>query len=290
MKLRKRASNLPYTTIRSFSKYYNLLLILVVFTTGTLRAQNKNLPPALSGVGLQEMLGDSLNLDLTFKDAYGNEVQLERYFDGKTPVILNFVYHDCPMLCSIVLESLTETLRSMPWTPGKQFKVLTISFSAIETPEMALTAKERIIRKLGRPEASEGWHFLTGGETSIVSLTESVGFTFKWIESAGEFAHPSALIFISGDGLITRYINGINYPAADVRRALVEASDGKVGSPLDQVLLYCFRYDPDSNSYVLHATNLMRIGGLFTLLVIAIGLFVFWRRERHTQKKKFSGA
>ena len=248
-------------------------------------AQISDLPTSLNGVGLDQLLGESISADVLFNDASGEEVSISELLDGKTPVILNFVYHDCPMLCSVVLDSFTETLKQMPWTPGDQFDVFTVSFSAEETPEMAFDAKERILKKLGKPEAATGWHFLTGSEESISSLTESVGFKFKWVESTQEFAHPSALIFVSGDGVITRYINGVNYPAADVRRAVVEASEGKVGSALDQVLLYCYRYDPDSNSYVLHATNLMKVGGMLTLIVIGIGLFVFWRRERSRQKQ-----
>ena len=236
-------------------------------------------------MGLDQRLGESLATDVSLLDASGAEVTIDELLDGETPMVLNFVYHDCPMLCSVVLDLFTETLKQMPWTPGDKFEVLTVSFSAKETPEMAATAKDWILKKLGRPEAAAGWHFLTGSEESISSLTESVGFKFKWVESAQEFAHPSALIFVSGEGVITRYINGVNYPAADVRRAIVEASEGKVGSALDQVLLYCYRYDPDSNSYVLHATNLMKIGGLFTLIVIGLGLFVFWRRERSRQNQ-----
>ncbi len=254
------------------------------------QAQTGSLPSSLGGVGLEEMLGDTIPLETAFLNESGQSVQLADFFDGKTPVIINFVYHNCPMLCSVVLESVTETLKLMPWVPGKEFKVLTISFSAIETPEMAAQTKERILLKLGKPEAGSGWHFLTGSEESILALTESVGFKFKWVESTQEFAHPSALIFVSGDGLVTRYLNGINYPSADVRRAIVEASEGKVGSPLDQALLYCYRYDPNSNSYVLHATNLMKIGGLFTLLMIGFGLFIFWRRERQRQDKTISKA
>lgn len=236
------------------------------------------------------MLGDTIPLNTEFLNESGQRVQLTDYFDGKTPVIINFVYHNCPMLCSVVLESLTETLKLIPWVPGQEFKVLTISFSAVETPEMASQTKERILLKLGKPDARDGWHFLTGSEESISALTESVGFKFKWVESTQEFAHPSALIFVSGDGLITRYLNGINYPSADVRRAIMEASEGTVGSPLEQVLLYCYRYDPNSNSYVLHATNLMKIGGLFTLIMIGFGLFVFWRRERQKQTELMSKA
>ena len=268
-----------------FSKLFVLLIVASLFfaSTNQVIAQSGSLPSSLNGVGLEEKLGEIIPLSTLFLDEQGQSVLLSEFFDGEIPVILNFVYHDCPMLCSIVLESFTETIKQIPWTPGDEFKVLTISFSSIETPEMASAVKERIILKLGKPDAAAGWHFLTGSQESIDALTASVGFQFKWIESTQEFAHPSALIFMSGEGLITRYINGINYPSADVRRAIVEASQGQVGSPLDQVLLYCYRYDPDSNSYVLHATNLMKIGGLFTLLIMGLGMFIFWRRERHKQ-------
>jgi len=275
-------------SICSFSTYYKLVFVLVLASAIPVQAQTGSLPSSLGGVGLEEMLGDTIPLETTFLDESGQNVKLADFFDGKTPVIINFVYHNCPMLCSVVLESITETLKLMPWVPGKEFTVLTISFSAIETPEMATTAKERILLKLGKPEARSGWHFLTGSEESIAALTESVGFKFKWVESTQEYAHPSALIFVSGDGLITRYLNGIDYPTADVRRAIVEASEGEIGSPLDHVLLYCYRYDPNSNSYVLHATNLMKIGGLFTLIMVGFGLFIFWRRERQRQDQTLS--
>jgi len=253
-------------------------------------AQSGELPTSLNGVGLTQKLGDTIPLDIVFQDENGDSAPLSTYFEAGRPVILNFVYHDCPMLCSVVLESLTETLKLIPWTPGDEYDVLSISFSAIETPEMAAATKSRIMLKLNKQSAEKGWHFLTGSEESIARLTEAVGFEFKWVTSTQEFAHPSALIFLGDNGLITRYINGINYPSAEVRQAIVEASDGEVGSALDQVLLYCYRYDPDSNSYVLHATNLMKLGGLFTLLVIGFGLLIFWRRERSKQKMPFASS
>lgn len=261
---------------------------MTFLVTATAHAQSGELPTSLNGVGLTQKLGETIPLDLVFQDENGNSVPLSTFFESDRPVVLNFVYHNCPMLCSVVLESLTETLKRLPWIPGDEYDVLSVSFSSIETPEMASATKSRIMLKLDKPNAENGWHFLTGSEESITQLTQAVGFEFKWVESTQEFAHPSALIFLGNDGLITRYINGINYPSADVRQAIVEASDGEVGSALDQVLLYCYRYDPDSNSYVLHATNLMKIGGLFTLLVFGVGLFIFWRRERHNQKVPFA--
>jgi protein SCO1/2 len=144
---------------------------------------------------------------------------------------------------------------------------------------MAARAKERMLSKLDREGAADGWHFLVGDSTNIALLTQSVGYSFKWVAATQEYAHPAALIFTGDDGKVTRYLHGLDLPADDVRKALVEASEGTVGSAMDQILMYCFQYDPNSNSYVIHATNLMKLGGMLTLVVIGIGLFVFWRRE-----------
>lgn len=265
-----------------------LVLLLSTIASGVARAQTSDLPLDFKGVGLVERLGEVLPMEARFTDSNGNDVVLGKYFGSQKPVVINLVYHNCPMLCSIVLESLTETLKDLAWAPGENFEVLTVSFGAGETPEMAARAKDRVLAKLGKAEADEGWHFLVGDEENILALTDALGFTFKWMESTGEYAHPSALVFVSDEGVVTRYIHGIEYSATKVRRAIVEASEGKVGSALDQILLYCYRYDPASNSYVLHATNLMKLGGLLTLLLIGLGLFVFWRRESRNQKENLN--
>ncbi len=259
--------------------------LLVGATVGAVQAQRAGeLPPVFEGVGIEERLGDYVPADLTFFDETGAEVRLGDFFDGQRPVALNLVYFDCPMLCSLVLDRFTQTLKQMDWAPGGPFEVLTISFAAGETPDLAARAKERYVAALGRPEAASGWHFLTGTEENIQALAGAVGFSFKWVEEAGEYAHPTALILLGGDGKITRYLHGMDYPAADVRKALVEASEGKVGTTVDRVLLYCFRYDPAANSYVPHAVNLMKLGGLLTVLVLGGMLVFFWRRERRRQQ------
>jgi protein SCO1/2 len=243
-------------------------------------AQTLAKPAVFDGVGVTEKLGDSIPLSLNFRNEQGEEVALADYFQSGRPVILNFVYYNCPMLCSVLLESFTKSMKEMEWTAGSQFDVLTISFSATETPELASSQKIRYLETLGRPEAAEGWHFMTGSQENIFQLADAVGFGFKWVEETQDYAHPAALIFLSGEGKVTRYIHGMNYPPKDLRKALVEASQGKVGSAVDKIFLYCYRYDPTSNSYVLHAMSLMKIGGGLTLLVVLIGLFIFWRRER----------
>ena len=168
----------------------------------------------------------------------------------------------------------------MEWTPGEAFDVVTVSFAADETPDLAARAKERYLMVLDRPEAAKGWHFLTGSEENIHALADAVGFHFKWVEETQEYAHPTALILLGGDGKITRYLHGMQYEPRDVRTALVEASAGKVGTTVDRIVLYCFRYDSEANSYVADAVKLMKLGGGLTVLVLGLFLFIFWRRER----------
>jgi len=237
------------------------------------------LPGALRGVGVEEQLGSMLPAEAAFLDSEGREVTIGDYLENGRPLLVNFIYHNCPMLCSITLEALGMTLSDMDWTPGHEFDVLSISFGAGETPEMAARAKERMVAKVGREEAADGWHFLVGDSTSIALVTQSVGYSFKWVAQTREYAHPAVLVFAGEDGKVTRYLHGLDLPADDVRKALVEASEGTVGTAVDQILMFCYQYDPDSNSYVIHATNLMKLGGILTLMVIGIGLFVFWRKE-----------
>lgn len=231
------------------------------------------------GVGIDRKLGTVIPKDVVFRNADGEAVTLGSYFDGETPVIINFVYHECPMLCGLMLSGTTTTLSNMKWTPGDQFRVLTISFNHRETPEMSRQAKDTYVEKLGRPAAAEGWHFLTGSEASIEAITEATGFNFRWVEEQQEYAHPTAYVFLSGDGKVTQYIYGMELPAGDARKALVEASDGKVGNPVDQIAMYCFQFDPDANTYTADAFNLMKAGSVLTVLILGGVLFFFWRRE-----------
>jgi len=261
------------------------LLCLLCVDASQAQRSGQTLKP-FEGVGMDEQLGGYVPLDLTFRDDTGQEVQIGSYFNGTKPVLLNFVYHNCPMLCSLVLDGLTKTLTQMEWTPGEQFDIITVSFAPSEGPDLAARAKERYLTQLGKPAAAAGWHFLTGTEENVQALARSVGFQFRWIEEQQEYAHPAALMFLSGKGKITRYIHGMEYVPRDVRAAIVEASEGKVGTPMDQMFLYCFQYDPSANSYVLHATNVMKVGGVLTLFGLGAVLFIFWRRERMNQNKR----
>lgn len=237
-------------------------------------------PAIFDDVGVDERLGEDIPLDLVFRDEDGQEVTLGQFFDGTRPVVLTMTYHDCPMLCNLILDGVTRTLTDFAWTPGEEFVILSVSFSENDTPELASNAKRRYVREMGREEAAAGWHFLTGDQSSIDALASAIGFQFKWVESQQDYAHPSVLVFAGGTGHISRYLYGIEFPQRTFRTALVEASEGQVGTTLDRVILFCFQYDANANSYVVHAVNLMKMGGLLTMLILGAFLVTFWRRER----------
>lgn len=265
-----------------------LYTIIVLALTGAMlvgpaAAQRSGQQPAVfDGVGMDEHLGDFVPGDVMLVNEAGERVALSTYLNRERPVLLNFVYHNCPMLCNLLLTGLNTTLKQMSWVPGEQFEVVSVSFAPDEGPALAARVKERYIKELGKPDAARGWHFLTGEQAEIRKLADAVGFQYRWVEAQQEYAHPAALIFLSPEGRITRYLHGLEFDPRDTRTALVEAGEGTVGSPLDQVILYCFQYDPSANSYVPHAINIMKLGGLLTMLLVGSLLFVMWRREAHT--------
>jgi len=239
-------------------------------------------PKQLEGVGLDQRLGATLPTDLTFRTEQGDPVQLSRYFDGSTPVILTLNYHRCPQLCQIQLRKFASALNQMAWTVGEKFRVVTVDMSPTEGPEVARKAETRYTAMFDRPDtAAEGWHFLTGSAGAIDALTDSVGFRYKPLpDKPNQYAHPAAAIFVSGSGTVTRYFTTLDPAPGSVRTALVEASDGEIGSLADQAFLACARFNPDSNSYSARAFALMRYGSVLFAVIIGAALFVFWRREK----------
>ena len=229
--------------------------------------------------GLDQKLGDIIPTDLVFLDESGNEVGLDSFFNSGKPVLLTLVYHNCPMLCSVLLDGVTDAMKQMEWTAGEQFDVVTVSIDPEETTELAQAKKNHYLEKLGRPAAEDGWHYLTGDEASIKALADAIGFRYAWIEEIEQFVHPPILTILSEEGRVSRYLQGLTYSPREIRLALVEASNGKVGDPIDFFALYCLQYDPAENGYVVHAANLMRVGGLLTVIVLGAMLFVLWRRE-----------
>lgn len=264
------------------SRHIAIALFGVVSLLGrpTMAQVSGQMPAVFDGVGLEQHQGRAIPDTLVFFDEQGKPVALSSYFQGDKPVLLSLVYHSCEMLCSVLTNGLTATLANMEWTPGQEFEVLSISFSPADTPEMAAARKAHYVDVLGRPEAATGWHFLTGDEANILALADAIGFRYRWVEEIQQYAHPAVLTVMTPEGTIAQYIQGLSFDPKVVRMSLVEASGGSIGSPIDLVTLFCLQYDPDANSYVPHAANLMKLGGLLTVLVLGMVLLVFWRREQ----------
>jgi protein SCO1/2 len=241
------------------------------------------MPAGLQGVSIEQRIGSPLPLDSRFRDEAGREVALSAYF-GRRPVVLALVYYECPMLCSQVLSGLLSSLSVLSFDAGNEFDVVVVSFDPRETPAMAANTRRGALARYDRPGTDAGWHFLTGGEASIGRLAESVGFKYRFDEKAGQFAHASAIYVATPDGRLARYFYGIEYAPRDIRLGLVEASAGRLGTPVDSVLLYCFHYDPAAGRYGAVALNLVRLGGAVTVVVLAVFLLAMWRRDRRMRQ------
>ncbi|HVT44072.1 MAG TPA: SCO family protein [Thermoanaerobaculia bacterium] len=243
-------------------------------------------------IRINQRLNQQIPLDLEFLDESGARVTLGDYF-GRKPVVLSLVYFRCPMLCNIVLDGLTASLANIRLDMGEAYEVISVSFDPRDTPAAAREKKEIFTRRYGRPGAESAWHFLTGDQRTIRELTNAVGFHYEWDEKSGQFAHGSGIVVLTPEGKIARYFYGIDYPARDLRLALVEASSGKIGSLTDQILLLCFHYDPATGKYSRIAMNVVRAGGVVTLLGIAGFAFVMVRRDRRsagqTERDRYDG-
>jgi protein SCO1/2 len=235
-------------------------------------------PPQLKHVGIQQRLGKQIPADLEFRDETGKQVRLGQYL-GNGPVILNFVYFHCPMLCGQVLQGLTGALRAIGYSVGRDFTVLTVSFDPQETPEMAAAKKKTVLATYGRPEAEKGWHFLTGSAASIAGLTQAAGFQYQYDAQNNQFAHPTAILVLTPEGKISQYYYGIEYGPRDLRLGLVEASNGQIGTLVDEALLYCYRYDPQTGKYGAIISRVLRISGAVWLALVGVFLVMMFRTE-----------
>ena len=251
-------------------------------------------PAALRNIGIDQKLNEQVPLDLVFRDEMGREKQLREFFRGK-PVILSLVYYECPMLCNQVLNGLSGSLGTLSFDVGREFDVLTVSFDPRETPAMADAKKESYIRRYKREGASDGWHFLTGELASIERLTQAVGFRYNYDEESKQYVHASGIMVLTPEGKLSRYFYGIEYAPKDVRLGLIEASAGKIGSPVDAVLLYCFHYDPMTGKYAPVVMNIMRLCGVATVIAIVALIALLrprWARTGQAKQKdvKLGGA
>jgi protein SCO1 len=237
------------------------------------------MPRALQNVGFEPPLNGQMPLDLPFRDETGRNVQFRDYFGQQKPVVLAFVYYGCPMLCNQVEQGVVGALRMLSFNPGRDYDVVFVSFDSRETPEMATEKKKQALAHFRRPETDSGWHFLTGSKESIEAATKAANFRFSFDAKSNLFAHASGVMLLTPDGRISRYFYGVEYPSRDMRLGLVDASAGKIGTPIDHVLLFCYHYDPSAATYSASILKIIRLGGVLTILFLVGGILISRRRE-----------
>jgi protein SCO1/2 len=265
----------------------SLFFLILLFLFSVSAHGEESLPVDLEDVTIQENLGDTVPLSSIFYDETGKEVPLSQLVRPGIPVVLNLVYYECPMLCNLVLNGLSRGLNQMDWTPGHEFDIITISIDPGETHELAAEKKEAYLSTLNVRPSERGWRFLTGTEANIQRVADAVGFKFNLMED-GEYAHGASLFVMSSEGVLSRYLYGIEYKGFDIKRSLLDAMDGKQISALDKVLMFCYRYDQNSRGYVLFAQNFMRSSGYLVLIGIVLLFGTLWMREIRNRKKKQS--
>jgi protein SCO1 len=246
-------------------------------------------PLYLTNVGIEQKLDAQVPPDLAFTDDAGRAVHLGDYF-GKKPLILNLVYYNCPMLCGEVLAGLTGSMKMIKFDVGSEFDVLTVSFNPRETTADAAAKKKDYVQRYGRAGAAAGWHFLTGSADSINALTKAVGFQYQYDPKINQYAHATAIMVLTPDGHISRYFYGVDFPPKDLRMGLVEASKQKIGNLTDQVLLYCYHYDPQTGKYGAVVTNILRLGAGVTIVLLAGMILIFMRLDKIASRRHWSHA
>ncbi len=256
-------------------------MLLALAAAPVLEAQVNTLPSELVGVDVVEHIGQKVDLDLQFTAENGYQVPLRQYFSKGKPVLLNFVYYRCPMLCNLVLNGQTAALRELAWTAGKEFEIVTISIAPEEQFNLA-QAKKKFYLETYERDAGNGWHFLTDYQGNTKRLADQVGFSYRWDEKTQQWAHTAAIMTLTPDGRISRYLYGVRFAERDLRLGLTEASEGKLGSMGDKLLLFCFHYDPAAKGYVPFARNIMKIAGALMVLVMGLVLRFLFRRERNS--------
>ena len=238
-----------------------------------------NLPPLFKEVGFDQRLNEQAPLDLPFRDEAGRTVSLRDYV-GSKPVILVPIYYSCTTLCPILLDGLARGLRPVSFSAGKDFEVIVVSINPRETSSQAAAKKEHVLNRYAGPGTAEGWHFLIGADPSIQPLMKAIGFRYAYDARTDQYAHAAGIVILTPQGKTARYFYGIDYPPRDLRLGLIEAAGGRIGTPIDQVLLMCYHYDPLTGKYGLIVMNMVRLAGLTTLLALGAFIFVMVRRDR----------
>ena len=269
-------------------KMLSAAVLLLLAASQSLRAQTipssvgqtaANMPPALRNVGFEPPLNGQVPLDVPFTDETGKSVELGDYFGHGRPVVLSLVYYGCPMLCNQVEQGVVGALRMLSFTPGRDYDVVFVSFDPRESADMAAEKKKSVLGHFNRPATAGGWHFLTGKQDSIDTVAKAANFRYNFNAKTNVFAHASGIMILTPDGRISRYFYGIEYPGRDMRLGLVDASAGKIGTPIDHVLLFCYQYDPNSATYSASILKIVRLAGILTVFGIVIAILVFRRRE-----------
>jgi len=243
------------------------------------------LPGALQGVGIDQKLNAAVPLNLVFRDEYGRDLPLSTYFRKQKPVILAPVYFRCPMLCTEILNGLESSLKAVSFNPGQDFEVVAFSFDPKDTPQIAASKKQMYLRRYNRPSTSNGWHFLTGDPANVAALTDAIGFHYKYDPKTDQFAHASGILVLTPDGHISKYFYGVEYAPRDVRLGLVEASQDKIGTPVDRILLFCYHYDPATGKYGAIAMTSLRVAAGGFVLIGGVFLAIALRRDSHGKKE-----
>lgn len=263
-----------------FAPFFLMLALIVGAISPAGAAQ---VPSELKSAGITEKLGQMIPLDARFVDETGQSVQMTRYFNRGKPVVLALVYYRCPNLCTFVLNGLLDTLKKLTLLPGKEFELVTLSIDPREKPELAAEKKSAYLMSYGKPDAAQGWHFLTGQETEIRRIADAVGFGYQYDAQSNQYGHSAAIFVLTSEGKISRYLYGIEYKPRDFKLSVVEASQGRVGTIIDRLVMFCYRYDPHSRGYSLVVSQIMKLGALLTILGFGSYLFLFWRKQRGLQ-------
>ena len=290
---RKNWRSVALATVLSASLFTPLLMAQVSRYDEKQMAPVSDKPPAiLNKVGIAQRLNEQLPLALTFTDDEGKQVQLASYF-GKKPAILALVYYQCPMLCSEELNGLTGALQMVKLEPGKDFNVIVVSIDPSEGTDLAASKKRSYLKRYGRPETASGWHFMTGTQENIDALTKAVGFGYVKIPGPDgrltQFAHASSIQIVTPEGKLAHYYMGVEYSPKDLRLGLVEASANRIGSPVDNILTYCYHYDPTVNKHTLIIARVVQLGGLVTVFTLGGFMLTMFRKDARSNGKTGTG-
>lgn len=261
------------------------MIIYIVYVAGASAQVAKESDRQLEGIDVIEKLGDTIPLDMTFVDDKGDSVTLGKYFNQGKPVLLMMGYYECPMLCNLVFNGMVAAGHDLEYSPGIEYNIVSVSINPNENYELAAAKKHNYLVALEKPTAEDGWAFLTGDSTQSRRLANALGFQYYYVEDQQQYAHPAVLFLLSPDGKISRYLYGIEYKVKDLKLGILEASEGKVGNTLDRIVLYCFHYDPNAGSYTIFAGNVMRLGGVVTVILLTLLIVALFIKERRKNRK-----